>query len=36
MSFKNGKLKLNIDNDKSAEGVMFVNTDKLTNGDFEL
>jgi Ca2+-binding RTX toxin-like protein len=36
MSFKNGKLKFNLDNDNGAEAVMYVNTNKLTNGDFEL
>ena len=36
VSFKNGKLKLNTDNDDGAEAKMLVNTDKLTKGDFDL
>jgi Ca2+-binding RTX toxin-like protein len=36
ISFKNNKLKFNIDNDKQAEAVMIVNTNKLKDADFEL
>ena len=36
ISFRNGKLKFNTDNDDNADAVMFVNTNKLTKGDFDL
>ncbi|HET7716257.1 MAG TPA: hypothetical protein VFK86_11570, partial [Bauldia sp.] len=36
ISFKNGKLKFNTDNDIQAEAIMFVNTNKLKESDFDL
>ncbi len=36
ISFKNGKVKINTDNDKGAEAVLFVNTHKMVADDFIL
>ena len=36
ISFKNGKLKINTDNDKAAEAVILVNTNKMDDDDFVL
>ncbi|MCB1498982.1 MAG: hypothetical protein KDK07_04205 [Bauldia sp.] len=36
VSFKNGKVKLNTDNDSKAEAVIVVNTNKMTDDDFVL
>lgn len=36
VSFKNGKVKINTDNDKGAEAVLIVNTNKMDADDFVL
>ena len=36
VSFKNGKVKINTDNDSKAEAVIIVNTNKMTEDDFHL
>jgi Ca2+-binding RTX toxin-like protein len=36
LSFKNGKVKLNTDNDKAAEAILLVNTNKMDGDDFVL
>jgi Ca2+-binding RTX toxin-like protein len=36
VSFKNGKVKINTDNDKAPEAILLVNTNKMVANDFDL